>query len=221
MPRYIVRAARADESNSGWIWIGGPSHFNPKQRSIVKITREGFGRGLYVDARPIDKNFLDRYDPEGETASDSPKGAKKRIRIHRTTDDKNAEYGTVLAKLDTIVAGQWYRHALGISRTTFLDPGKNGIDLKIEKVDYLGVEALFAACHHPDLTVRLGTRLGVLGVWLGLVQFADQAADILGPHLPWCKGSDAEHGTLKWAIVIISGAVGMLLCRGRPPPALK
>ena len=40
---------------------------------------------------------------------------------------------------------------------------------------------LRGACHHPEMGVRVGTRLGVLGVWLGVGAIVEPISKICHP----------------------------------------
>ena len=211
---YVIRAARDEESNSGWVWIGGPSKTNPRSRTVVKITRDGCGRGLYVEARVIDENFVDKYN-----------SSCGRCRI-----DLNK---------NTIVMGDWYRRALDIVDNTPCDEvvntprdEKSGtIELHVKAVDFQGWAALFAACHSPDATVRLATQLGMLGVWLGLLALADPALKVcehivrqdshfqlLKNQLPISWTTDYLHALAMIIIALLLAFPGIVLCRGRPQP---
>jgi hypothetical protein len=67
---------------------------------------------------------------------------------------------------------------------------------------------LRAASHHPDMVVRLGTRLGVLGAWLGIV-------GVVPPALIACRGD--QHPSNDWILVLaalLTGIVGYYACRG-------
>lgn len=142
---FIIRAALSEETNSGWVWmqVHGKS-FAP--RTIVRIERRAGSRTLstYVEVRKIDDNFRSNYN------SDS-----KRI--------------SIVEKHDTLVMAEWYREALRIPCTTSPDnkTGTVALAFACSRLPVWG--SLRAACHHPDLVVRLGTRLGMVGVCLGVV----------------------------------------------------
>lgn len=143
MVDYIVRAAFAEETNDGWVWICGPSTKHLDSRTVVLIKAPGHCRGIYAEVRTIDDNFLLKYN------------ACPRIDID--------------CKHDTLVMAEWYRRALAIRGTTKEDDKTNTVSLIVKKAKIWGWRSLRAASHHPDLVVRLGTRLGVLGAWLGLL----------------------------------------------------
>lgn len=145
MVDYIIRAAVAEETNDGWIWICGPSQ-NLDSRTVVVIKRPGDCRVVYTEVRRIDRNFLLQYNSDAN-----------RIRIN------------IDSNRDTIVMAEWYRRALAIRSTTKPDNNTDTVSLSVKKAKIWGWRSLRAACHHPDPVVRVGTRLGVLGVWLGLL----------------------------------------------------
>ncbi len=62
---------------------------------------------------------------------------------------------------DVAIMNTWYRSALDIK------PAKKA-NLKIDPLKDHFWYALRAGCQHPDPIVRLATRLGVLGTWLGI-----------------------------------------------------
>lgn len=143
MVDYIIRAALAEETNDGWVWICGPSIKELDSRTVVKIRRPDRCRSVYTEVRTIERNFLRQYN-------DSP-----RISID--------------CKQDTIVMAEWYRRAIAIRDTTNNDNETGRVPLIVKKVRIPVWRSLRAACHHPDPVVRLGTRLGILGAWLGLL----------------------------------------------------
>ena len=115
-----------------------------------------------------------------------------------------------LASPKPIVMSQWYRDALGGIGTRerielWLTPPKEPW-LKMKEVWY----GFRAACHHPDIVARLGTRLGVLGAWLGFVGLVGLIPPVFAT-LPWCSDIPLRGGTLA---VIIAGIVGWFACRG-------
>ena len=95
---------------------------------------------------------------------------RRRFRIYvevRKIDDNfrgnhncGAKRVSLVRNLDTLVMAEWYREALEIPRTVRLAVAPSPIQVW---------GSLRAACHHPDLAVRLGTRLGMVGVCLGVV----------------------------------------------------
>lgn len=139
MVTYTIRAALADETNNGWVWLCGPSTKAFESRTVVKMRFTGRCHGVYAEVRMIDDNFIERYN-EG-----------RRVCIDKCRD--------------TIVMSEWYRRSLGIHGTTNTD----GIPLIVKKARIWGWRSVRAICHHPDPVVRIGARLGILSVWLGLL----------------------------------------------------
>jgi len=161
-PEYIIRVGLRDQSNDGWVWICGPTanQLKLKPRTVIKVRPVGRRCAVYTEVRTIDPNFCDDYN-------DDPK--KRRTAID-------------CAK-DTIVMAEWYRNGLGIPKSGPNDTPKS--KLSIKKARLWGLRSLHAACHHPDPAVRLGTRLGMLGVWLGVLALADPALKVyehFAPH---------------------------------------
>ena len=112
-----------------------------------------------------------------------------------------------------IVINEWYRDALGGR-----DTGQPH-DLRLETPSWRwwGTKSVKAACHHPDLAIRLGTRLGVLGVWLGLVGICLALPDQMKLWLtPLCV-------TRLWVTLFVglaAGILGLFVCAG-PKPASR
>jgi len=93
---------------------------------------------VVCEHREIDDYFLDTYN------------SRKAKNVDPLQSDGNP-----------IVMSFWYRSALGIP-TIGLDE-----DLKLRPAQkYLG--ELRAGAEHADPAIRLGTRLGMLGLWLGI-----------------------------------------------------
>lgn len=143
MVDYIIRAALAEETNDGWIWICGPSTEHLDSRTVVSVKQFGARHVIYAEVRKIDENFRQRYN------------ASPRINID--------------CKRDTLVMAEWYRRALAIRGTTERDNQTGTVPLIVSRAKISWWGSLRAACHHPNPVVRLGTRLGVLGAWLGLL----------------------------------------------------
>jgi hypothetical protein len=140
---YIIRAALAEETNDGWVWLCGPSTKYLDSRTVVKMRRPGRCWAVFTEVRRIDCNFLRQYN------------ASLRINID--------------CKQDAIVMAEWYRRALAIRGTTDEDNSTGRVPLIVNEARVWGWRSLRAACHHPDPVVRLGTRLGMLGAWLGVL----------------------------------------------------
>lgn len=209
MTHYIIRAALQEEANNGWVWVCGPSLKNLQSRTVVKISRPGHHCcGVYTEVRKVDCNFLQEYN------------ASPRIFID--------------CKQDTIVMAEWYRVALGIRYTTNRDNIRCTVPLCVKEIRCWGYNSLRFACHHPDPVVRLGTRLGILGAWLGLLALLDPLLKVyehLDEHYDCFRSLKAFlrlSGTTEYlhacAMIIIAlplAALGVWACWGRPQPRLK
>jgi hypothetical protein len=111
-------------------------------RSIVRILNPANNKSVYCQVRKIDPNFCYQY---------------------------NKKPRKFISEQNVLVISQWYRDALGIT-----DEQRNAGSVALRIVlmscfPFLLWASVRAAAHHPDITVRLGTRLGILGGWLGLV----------------------------------------------------
>ncbi|MGA8151608.1 MAG: hypothetical protein WB952_11710 [Terriglobales bacterium] len=121
-------------------------------RTLVKVRNPTSGRTIFCAARHIDDNFLKKYN-----------GREGTIKI----DDASK----------ALVISEWYRDALGGIETSH---HASGVSLIVTEAKFRFWRNVRAACHHPDFVARVGTRLGILGVWLGLVAFVPPILD-LGP----------------------------------------
>ena len=209
MADYIIRAALHEENNNGWVWFCGPALKTLQSRRIVRFCRPGYHRGVYTEVRKIDCNFLGRYN-----------------------DDDTKSWGIkVDPKLNTIVMAEWYRVALAIRDTTQANNKTGTITLHVKEIRWWGYKSLRFACHHPDPAVRLGTRLGVLGVWLGVLALADPALKVYEHfddkyrRLEYLKNILRISGPTEylhaWAMMIVAllfAAAGVWACWGRPEP---
>ena len=108
-------------------------------RSVVRITNPTNGRSVHCEYREIDKFFLKRFNQ------------CKPDMANQMTMEENP-----------IAISLWYRNALGIHGI--------GMDVDLElnpdRFKLLGI--VRSGSQHPDMISRLATRLGVLGVWLGI-----------------------------------------------------
>jgi hypothetical protein len=76
-------------------------------------------------------------------------------------------------KEEPLVIGEWYRDALGGFDT------QTEVDVEISPLKIPLWRELRAACHHPDIVARIGTRLGILGAWLGIIGIAIACWDLI------------------------------------------
>lgn len=211
---FVIRVAMADKSNICSIWMGGPNCTN--KRNLIKIKRatEQCWHWVFVDARAIDENFAAIYserprdDNPQKTSptidcADGSKArgavAKRRSRYPIAWQKNN---GTEHAAEDTIVASEWYRAALRVEKNMVIP---DLIYFACWDGNWYGW--LRAACQGPDPVVRLGTRLGVLGAWLGFIALADPINSAL--QVAWCY---------RYGLILALGIGFIWACRGRPKP---
>ncbi len=103
---------------------------------------------------------------------------------------------------ESLVIGEWYRNALGGIAT------KQVVELDITPARVPAWSGIRASCQHPQIVVRVGTRLGALGAWLGLVGFAAALLD-----------HNSDCGILSLiAVALVGAVVGGLACSGTQPP---
>ncbi len=108
----------------------------------------------------------------------------------------------IASTCEPLVISEWYRNALGGFAT------KSGVELEITQPRIPVWRDLRVSCHHPQIAVRLATRLGVLGTWLGNVGLTAALLDLKS-----CLG-----GLLLIAVAVIGAAIGFIACRGPNPP---
>ncbi len=180
MTKYIIRAALHDEANEGWVWT---RKFG--SRSVVKITNTENCRSVYCQVRKIDVNFENEYEKDPQRIP--------------------------LTDADTVVMSQWYRDALGGFTTTQKDNETGLVDLKIKPLSgpcrWWG--SLRAAAHHPDIVVRIGLTLGVLGAILGVVSLIPT----LLASLETCVTGNPKSGHWIFVLVLISILLGYFICK--------
>ena len=133
--KFKIYAAKIEDMNQGWIWLGG--HDKLAQRSVVRLSNGDTWKRVYCEVLKIDENFIRDYNrPE-----------KYRIPIN---DLKS-----------TLVVSEWYRTRLGLERNT---------EAEIELTSANGFcGRLYACLQHPQVVVRLSTRLGIWSVFLSAI----------------------------------------------------
>jgi hypothetical protein len=145
----------------------------------IEIYNPETRQSVCCESRHIDSNFLRKYNEHPRIEINNPPKA--------------------------LVISDWYRNALGGFDTTH--HSGNDMRLEIKKLHFLGWRQVRCACHHPDAIARIGTRLGVVGVWLGIIGLTPAILEFF----------DVEN-LLKLRIVIATAVVGMvaawLACRG-------
>jgi hypothetical protein len=184
---YRIFAAVSDEASEGWIWFKDPSF---PTRTIVKVRNPKTGRIVFCESRQIDANFVEGYNE----------------RPHTQNIEDNAE---------ALVISAWYRDALGGFETTC--QSKKQVELDITpariRVEFGVWGSLRAACHQPNIAVRVGTRLGVLGAWLGLVALVPALLELIG-----LKAGCRVSSLILIAVAVGFAIPGYLVCRGVKHP---
>jgi hypothetical protein len=150
---------------------------NLTTRTPIKIHNPVSGRSVFCVSRRIDPNFLKRYKDGPHTCE-----------IQGADEEK------------ALVISEWYRDALG-----GLDARKE-VMLHISKLKVPIWRELRAACHHPDLIARIGTRLGVLGAWLGVI-------GVTAPALEYLDPSRCMSLYIFSVIALVAAIFGLLACR--------
>jgi hypothetical protein len=153
-----------------------------RTRTIVRMHHLETDRVVYCESRKIDPNFLAQY--------------KQSAREIENPDE-------------ALVMSEWYRNALGGFATTSITGVQIKLDITPAKIP--GWRSLRASCHHPDIAVRVGTRLGVLGAWLGLVGLVPALLELTNLNTG-CRVSSLI------AVAVAGAIVGSLACRGVKPP---
>lgn len=140
-------------------------------RTIIKVRHPQNRRVVYCESRKIDCNFVTKYNnPPRKNIADS---------------------------CEALVLSEWYRNALGGFATTGISGDHVNLDITAAKIPIW--KSIRACCHHPDIAVRVGTRLGVLGAWLGLVSLVAAMPE-------YC------HRDFDLIAVAVVGAIGIFAC---------
>jgi hypothetical protein len=165
---YIVYASLRDEANEGWAWLSLPDY---PSRTLIEI-RNGKQK-VFCEYRKIDENFRRDYNCGRRTL----------------------QIDSQQKKCCALVLNDWYRRGLGI-RTSWEraceadkdksppcnDETKYPTPLQIRPLKFWGWRSLRVTSHHPDIVVRLATRLGVLGALLGIVGILAGVFPLLENH---------------------------------------
>jgi hypothetical protein len=145
----------------------------------IEIHNPKTGRSVYCECRLIDENFLRNYNQRPRVVIEDAAKA--------------------------LVISGWYRDALGGIETA--RHSGHRAQLKIRRLRLLGWRQVRCACHHPDAIARIGTRLGILGAWLGFIGLLPVVLELL----------DVQK-TLKLEILVgfalLSATIAWFACRG-------
>lgn len=146
-------------------------------RSVVQIKNLATKRSVHCEYREIDKFFLRRFNQS------------KMDQANQMTVDENP-----------MVIGLWYRNALGIQGIGM------DVDLELNAERFKALGIVRSGSQHPDMISRLATRLGVLGVWLGITSIVVSLLSF-HPAGPWFPG-------LGFAFILLTGVLGIWLSKG-------
>jgi|GEM_PF-1045709 len=157
-------------------------------RSVVKIKDCDTKHKVFCQIRNFDGNFIKRYNENPSTVD-------------------------IRDPCQTIVMSGWYRDALGGFDTTRKSNQERTLEIKSACI--WGWRSLRAACHHPDLAVRLGTRLGVLGAYLGIVSLIFGLLAVVDPLVQddFKREMCSTFGLIlgNWILPIVVSAVTLLI----------
>jgi hypothetical protein len=177
--KYRIFAALHEEATEGWVWLATPAVETHRLIILRNLDLKSHPT-VYCEARSIDDNFLRFYNERKHTS---------RIELEN--------HG------DVLILGDWYRQALGIPATGI------EVDIEVRQPKNPFWPALRAGSQHPDTTVRLANRLGLLGVWLGLLGVGSVGAQLLLVVKQLTKGDCAIlHSGSTWFSIFIL-AVGI------------
>ena len=157
-------------------WIWA-SYPQLQARSIVQITNRATKRSVHCEYREIDKFFLKRFNQSKPDAANS-----------------------MTMEESPIAISLWYRNALGI-KGIGMDAD---LELNAEKFKLLGV--IRSGSQHPDMISRLATRLGVLGVWLGITSIVVSLLSF-HPTGPWVPN-------IGIGFILLSAVLAIWLSKG-------
>jgi hypothetical protein len=130
---YMVKAALVEDINSPYIWF---SSLSCESRDIVKLTNTDENKSIWCEVVKASENYVDRYNKN-----------------KRTINIVDAE--------PCLVANEWYREKLGLSKNS-----KSNIRISVSRLP-LFYRQLLASYKHPDNTVRLAVDLALVSVILG------------------------------------------------------
>lgn len=177
--KYQIYAALHEEATSGWVWLATPPVQAHRLIKIKTPRDKKLRMTLYCEGRCLDRNFVDFYNSQRRT---------------RKIDAEN--FG------DVLVIGDWYREALRISGTA------ETVELEIEQQENPMWAALKVGSQHPDPTVRLANRLGLLGTWLGLLGLAGAVEEMVRSARQALAGDRwSLFAVGVWLLVFITGLV--------------
>jgi hypothetical protein len=148
-------------------------------RTIVKIQNVATRHFVFCESRKIDAYFLENCKETHGFELQNPD--------------------------DALFISAWYRNALGGFDPT--SRSKKKVEISVTPMKGWLWSNLRAASHHPDIVARLGTRLGVIGVWLGGIALAP----IILEFTVWPKCSKL---IVLAVFAVVLAVIGAYACRG-------
>jgi hypothetical protein len=228
---YIVYASLRDETNDGWAWLSLPDY---PSRTLIEI-RNG-RRKVFCEYRKIDENFRKHYNDNPRTIKINSMhkkccalvlnawyrdalGIKTSSQQRSDTADVETQHPVQL-QITTLRRWSWRSLRLTLSTKTDWQPRSDSADsetehpvhLQIKPLRLWGWRSLRVTSHHPNIVVRLATRLSVLGAWLGITSIMTSITPLL---------LDKHHYTAMATCAAWLGltVAGVCACRGVEPPS--
>lgn len=172
--KYKIFAALYEESTSGWVWLANP-RVEPHRLISLRSQEIESHPIIYCEARSLDDNFVTYYNSKAHT---------KKI--------NQCDYQ------DVLIISDWYRRALSIPQT------QTQVDLYVRDQERPFLPALRAGSQHPDPTVRLANRLGLISTWLGLLGIAAAVDPFIKAIKEAAVGDDgALYSSTGWLLFIL------------------
>lgn len=191
---FHICKARANETDEGWVWL---TTILPS-RTVIRVERTGMRRHVYCQLRQLDKDYISDYE--------------RKISTMPTGDWNNR-----------IVMNQWYRDALVIGDMT--SERREALTMLTICPDLTQTLpgwyplvgwwcSIRATCQHPNIVVRVGTRLGILGAWLGFISLLPITFNMVG-----VSNHCAAFGPLFLILATASGILAVKAGWGVGAPA--
>ena len=193
---FDVYAALHEETDKGWVWF-----LDPNLTSRMTVTIVNGHKTLYCEYREIDENFLTLYNERSHTRKIDPEGtwaeAHQKHDLHKLNNPRKFQ--------NILVISGWYRDALGIGEKA------QSCNLDIKRPRCSAWADLRAACQHPEPGVRVATRVGLLGTWLGVLglsAFVDALKQPPGQLLT-CSSLSTVGVAVAFAIMCVIAGKGV------------
>jgi len=153
--KFEVRPAPTENIDSGSVWVTLPRDF--PSRSVVKITNcdpgSDAGHHVYCEALAIGAYFVERYNLR----------VAEPLRLERIRYYDESKRAFDYQGKGLIFISDYYRRHLGEAFKDFADH-----DLTVTRADGW-VNHTRACLQHPQISIRLATQLGLLGLALGIL----------------------------------------------------